>query len=219
MNKKWMYPVVGLLILASLPGCGKSSTGPNPKTQNAAQTQKAAQTQNAAHTQKARPQAGTQGTAQTNMHPYTTNYFHYDGTQQRMGVNQFDRIAAERLVRAASTVPGVSGATAVVHGNDAVIGVKTRFPANQTQQRQVIEQKVHAAARSASPQMRIRVTSDDHMYGRVHRLSTSLTHGVSNAAHSLTTGPTTVGGNLSNAAGDFTALIRDLGRSVTAPFR
>lgn len=131
----------------------------------------------------------------------------------------FNRDVADRLAQAAANVPGVEAATAVVYGNDCIIGVRTRFGAQDMQQRQAIERQVHSAARAAAPNLNIRVTSDDNMYSRVQNISNTVTNGLANTINAVTSGPNTVTGNLANAANDFTVLLRDVGRTITAPFR
>lgn len=204
MNKKWTYSVVGLLLMTALSGCATSGTD----QQNGQKTQNAARP-NTAATQNASPNQMHQNANRGNVN-------------QQQGAtygNQFDRTVADRMVKAAADVPGVAASTAVVYGNDAVIGIQTRFGPNQRQQRQVTEQKVQAAARQIAPQMNIRVTSDDTMYGRIQGLSSTVTQGLTQAGQAVTSGPNTAWPNLNNAASDFTVLIRDLGRAVTAPFR
>lgn len=196
MNKKWSYTVAGLVVFASLSGCANYGMGPKagPHTQNAPYQ--------------------TPSTYRTNMHHY--NAYNY---QTGFTAQGFNHDMAERLGRAADDVPGVEGATVAVHNTDAVIGIHTRTNVANTQQRQVIEQQVHAAARSVAPNLNIRVTSDPSMFSRIQTISTSVRGGMTNAKNAVTSGPNTVAGNLSNAASDFTVLIRDLGRTVTAPFR
>jgi YhcN/YlaJ family sporulation lipoprotein len=153
---------------------------------------------------------------QNTVQPSAYNAYNYRNGFTAQGFNQQ---LAERIARAADSVPGVDRATAVVSGNDAVVGVDTRLNAGDLQRRQVVERQVHAAVRAVAPNLNIRVTSDAAMLVRIRNLSDAIRGGMANTMNAVTTGPNTVAGNLTNAANDFAALLRDLGRTVTAPFR
>ncbi|MEJ8544637.1 YhcN/YlaJ family sporulation lipoprotein [Brevibacillus borstelensis] len=202
MNK-WAYSLVGVMVLAAVSGCANAGTDQNKGTQ----------TNNLAYQ---RP-AALQNNAQPNNG--TANNYGANNYQNGFQAQGFNRDVAERLARSADNVPGVEGATAAVYGNDCIIGVRTRFGAQDMQQRQVIERQVHSAARAAAPNLNIRVTSDDNMFSRVQNIRNTVTNGLTNTTNTLTSGPNTVAGNLANAANDFTVLLRDVGRTVTAPFR
>lgn len=202
MNHKWPIVLAGLLAAASLTGCANSSTGPHngPHTQNAAY-QTPPQRSSLSHGYN----AYTQG---VNEHNYRNGFT----------ANGFNQDMAERLTRAADDVPGVDRATVVVSGSDAVIGIRPRSNL-APQQVKVIEQQVHSAARSVAPSLNIRVTSDHDMFGRIRGINEAIYQGATNMKNAVTSGPNTVSGNLANTANDFTVLLRDLGRTVTAPFR
>jgi hypothetical protein len=141
------------------------------------------------------------------------------GYTDHYGTSGFNRQLADRIARAADSVPGVVQATALVRGNDVVVGVQTRMNAANRTQRQVVERQVHSAVRAIAPNYNIRVTSDSAMLTRIRNLDATLRGDTRGAANGITTGPTTVAGNIANAGRDFTALLRDVGRAVTAPFR
>ncbi|WP_051967799.1 YhcN/YlaJ family sporulation lipoprotein [Brevibacillus thermoruber] len=194
MNK-WMCAVAGLVVAASVSGCANYGAAPPTKPR-------------------------TQGTPNTAPAP-VPNTQRYDVNHYRNGFTAqgFNHQLAERIAKAADSVPGVEAATAAIHGTDAVIGIRTRANVAHVQQRKVIERQVHAAARKVAPNLNIRVTSDSAMFTRIRTINNTVRDGLRGAASTLTTGPNTVAGNLTNAANDFGMLIRDLGRTVTAPFR
>ncbi len=205
--KKWLISLSCLAVIGTLAGCGNNAVGPEagPHTQNAGYQQ---------------PNQLAGG--------YRTNMQHYNNYTQRNDVYNyrngftaqgFNQQLAQQIAQAADSVPGVENATAIVYGNDCVIGVQPRVNAADMRQRQVVERQVQAAARSVAPNCNIRVTSDGSMWTRIQNLDTSLQNGLNGTANALTTGPRTVTGNLANAANDFALLMRDLGRTVTAPFR
>lgn len=200
--KKWLYPLSCFAIVSMLSACGM-----NDNTRQGA----GIQTQNS--------------TGQVNRIPstYNTNTYHYNQYTTRSNVYQtragFNQQIAERIAQTADSVPGVEKATAVVYRKDVVVGIQTRMNANDVQQKQVIERQVHSAVRSITPSYNVRVTSDRDMFTRISNMDNTVRNGMRNGTNAITSGPTTVTGNLANAGNDFTALLRDLGRTVTAPFR
>jgi hypothetical protein len=203
--KKWLYSFSCLALVGALTGCGNYSMGPKagPHTQNAGYQQ---------------PNQ-IPSSYQANMHHYNNYTQRYDVYNYRNGFTAqgFNQQLADRIAQAADSVPGVDRAEAVVYGNDCIVGVQTRM--TNLQQRQVVERQVHTAVRSVAPNCKIRVTTDGGMITRIRNMNTSIRNGLTNTTNSVTSGPTTVTGNLKNAANDFAALVRDLGRTVTAPFR
>jgi hypothetical protein len=150
----------------------------------------------------------------TTTHPYGTTGTHQYGA--------FNHQLADRAAKAADAVPGVSGSVAVVSGNDALVGINERVAATQTRQRHVIEQQVYSAVKAVLPNHHVRITSDAAMISRIRALD----HGIRNqygypagGTHPFTSGPTSVTQNVRNLGSDFANLVRDMGRTVTAPFR
>jgi hypothetical protein len=226
--KKLFYPLTLVALVASLTACGWSNAvGPHrgPHTQNTAyQAGRAPANFNAMN-------LGTPGPRMTDNTRYgTTGYGTY-------GTTHYNHQLADRIAKAADAVPGVEGATAIVYGNDAVVGINIRHTANPPHRR-AVEKKVYAAAHSVAPTHQVRVTSDSRMLTRIQNINHAFrshyghTSGYGTTGYGttgygttgygttpFTSGPTTVAGNLTNAASDFGALVRDLGRTVTAPFR
>lgn len=207
MNKRWSTAIAGVILASSLAGCASSNAGPNhgSHTQSTASQKPFEMRNSLAHGHT----AYTQGTnAYSYRNGYTANGFH-----QNM---------AEQLTRIADDVPGVDRATVVVYGQDAVIGIRVRKNL-APEQGKVIEQQVHSAARTVSPRLNIRVTSDPAMFTRILGLNAAIyqeaqqrTHTVPNQMSQI---PSTVSGEMSNSVNDFGVLLKDLGRTVTAPFR
>lgn len=227
-TKQWIYPVTCLLIAASLTACGTNKAAPSRTAPHTTQVQNV----DGVHPSRIVGWATTQG--QTG-HP-TTHQAGYSTTHSAgyptghgaghpaapaaphtSGAHQiaFDHKLADRVVHSADRVPGVEGATAIVRGNDIVVGITTRSTNQTITQKQVIEKQVYSAVHAIAPHHKIRITSDAKMVTRIRTLAQS----VRGYGHEMTTGPTTVGSNLSNSVRDFGMLVRDLGRSVTAPFR
>ncbi|UFJ41875.1 YhcN/YlaJ family sporulation lipoprotein [Brevibacillus humidisoli] len=233
--KKWLYPLSCLALVSMLAACGtNNAAGPNADGQNPTINQ-------------TRPFGNNTfgyNTYGNNTFGYNTFNDGMDGLNATPGVYDrnlrggtafnrnnfgangmaarndfaFNRQKADQLARVADDVAGVDGATAIVRGNDAVIGVNSRLTANNPRQRQSLERRVQAAVRSVDPTLNVRVTSDRNMLSRIRNMDQNMRNN-NNINGSVTTGPTTVGGNLANAGEDFNALLRDLGRTVTAPFR
>ncbi|MGO0062107.1 YhcN/YlaJ family sporulation lipoprotein [Brevibacillus fluminis] len=180
-------------------------------------------------------------------HTYGTGAPHHYGAGTHSST--FDQHLATKAAKAADSVPGVSNAVAVVSGNDALVGVNIRVDANHTRQRHAIEQRVYSAVKAGLPNHHVRITSDTALVARIRALDTGIrqhhgyggthtgagtgtgygtgygtgagtyTGGTGTGSHSIFTGPTTVSQNVRNMGADFGALVRDMGRTVTAPFR
>jgi len=225
--KKWLVPLTCAALVSMMTACAMND--------NAART--------GPHTQNTVEQGNRQARSLAyggdNMYHNTTPYYQNRG----ITATRFDSAMADRVARAADNVPGVTGATAIVSGNDAVVGIRHRMAATDTRQHLVVERQVREAVRAVAPNLNLRVTSRPDMLTRIDNLNNTI-RGNMNAAMTGRTaatapnagtaggrpgatapnggimgGPTTVGQNLTNAGADFTALLRDLGRTVTAPFR
>ncbi|MGC5325559.1 YhcN/YlaJ family sporulation lipoprotein [Brevibacillus sp. SYSU BS000544] len=212
--KRWVYSISCLLLSLSLVACGtnnaartQNQAGPAPAKSNTtgirsfgyATSQKPATHPGVAQPGVTPPSVAQPGHITQNTHTATT----------------FDHHLAKKVAQAADNVPGVDGATSVVRGNEVVVGINTRVSNTTATQQTVIERQVHSAVRAIAPNHHIRVTSDATMVTRIRTLASNIT----GYGKEMTTGPNTVGANLANAGNDFMALVRDLGRTATAPFR
>ncbi|MED1951639.1 YhcN/YlaJ family sporulation lipoprotein [Brevibacillus centrosporus] len=212
MDKKWSIAIAGVLALSSLTGCASSNSSkgtPNTgtHTQNTAYQRPADMRNSLAHG--------------NNAYTQNTNAYHY---RNGYTANGFDQNKAEQLTRVADDVPGVDRATVVCNGKDAVIGIRVRDNMAH-EQRKVIEQQVHSAARSVSPNMNIRVTTEPAMFTRIRGINESIYREASERTHPTAPNHTMVPGNnlvthpVRTAAEDFGVLLKDLGQTITAPFR
>ncbi len=214
--KRWIYPLSCLIIASTVTACG-NVYGPRSGLHTQNTVDQGYRTQ----TYQARTNTTAPGAYTTTPGAYTGyRYTGWNTTPAQTGhqINQagaFDHSLADRVASAADNVPGVQGATAIVRGNDIVVGINTRTSGMTASQHNVIERQVHSAVRAIAPNHNIRVSSDATMVTRIR----SLSQNIRGFGLNMTSGPTTVGANLTNAANDFTLLLRDLGRTVTAPFR
>jgi hypothetical protein len=209
--KKWLYPLSCLTIALAVSACASNNAaGPKagPRTNAVDNAYRAPSTYHYGVPGSVAYGPGNNAYGPGNM-GYTDNF-------RNAG---FDRRLADRIARAADSVPGVERAAALVRGNDVVVGVQTRMKADNRTQRRVVERQVYSAVRAIAPAHHIRVTSDGAMVTRIRNLDTTLRGGARGATDGMMGGPRTVTGNLGNVGNDFTGLLRDLGRTVTAPFR
>lgn len=113
----------------------------------------------------------------------------------------YDQKKAEQMARLAANVEGVTRATAVVQGKDAVIGIEGATAANM----KMLERSVHQAMKRAEPGYTVHVTADKNLTQRIRTLSTQIGGAGTRA--------------LRTAGQDFSVLVRDIGRTITSPFR
>ncbi|CEH29682.1 hypothetical protein AM501_05920 [Aneurinibacillus migulanus] len=116
-------------------------------------------------------------------------------------LGQQDQKVAERVAQLAANVNGVTRATAVVDGRDAVIGIEGATASNM----KTLERNVYEAVKRAEPGYTVHVTSNQALTQRIRTLNSRMT-----GAGTRT---------LQTDGEDIRTLIRDIGRSVTAPFR
>ncbi|MBN6188213.1 YhcN/YlaJ family sporulation lipoprotein [Aneurinibacillus sp. BA2021] len=112
-----------------------------------------------------------------------------------------DRKKAEQMARVAAKVSGVTRATAIVHGREAVIGIEGATAPDQ----KMLERNVQQALKRAEPGYNLHVTADKALIQRIRTLSTRIGGTGTSVLHT--------------AEPDFAGLVRDIGRSITAPFR
>ncbi|WP_289139053.1 YhcN/YlaJ family sporulation lipoprotein [uncultured Brevibacillus sp.] len=184
----------GLIVSTAMAGCASWGTGPSnttvPHTQNAAYPNSPATPQT--HALGLHP--GAKG---LNAHNYQNGYTS----------NGFNQNLTEQLTKAADDVPGVDRATVAVSGTDAVIGIRIRSNLGEPQVR-VIEQQVHAAARSVAPTYHIRVSSDFTMFNRIRAINADIYHESTNR-------PAT--NKVTNTSTEFRELLHDMGTIGITP--
>jgi spore cortex protein len=102
-------------------------------------------------------------------------------------------------------VNGVTKASAVVRGNDIVIGIEGKSGADL----KTLEKQVHDIVKSKEAGYNVHVTSDPKMNTRIRTVYTTMTN-----PNTLTPGHP-----VRDFGRDIGDMIRDIGRTVTAPFR
>lgn len=133
--------------------------------------------------------------------PYTTDY--NNGTR----TNAVNQRVAKRVANVVEDVPGVSRATAIVYGNDIVVGID----GNNRKDTRALERKVHRVVTTAEPGYNVHVTSDNNLHTRIRSAYTTMNNNNTNTV--------TPGRPVRDLGTDVTNIIRDIGRTVTAPFR
>jgi len=130
-----------------------------------------------------------------------TNGWYGNNTLQ---INTFstNKAIATRVVNLANDVPGVTRAVAVVNGNDIVVGIEGKGHKNL----KTLEKEVKGKILRHEKGFKVHVTSDKNLTSRIITIHTNLT-------------TDTTGHPVRAMGSDIAALIRDIGRTVTAPFR
>lgn len=139
-------------------------------------------------------------TPYTGMHPYGTYTPNTYSGVHPYATGSHNQAVADRIVNIAANVPGVTHATAVVNGKDAVIGLDIN---NITKSRAMIERDVANAVKKVEPGCNVHVTADGALHQRIRTLNSQVRSG-----HPVRT-----------LAQDVGTIITDIGRAVTAPFR
>lgn len=92
-------------------------------------------------------------------------------TNNNVNTSSYNRALAEKLSKKAAAVRGVSEATVVVYGNDAIIGIDVK---NGTNARSV-EQKVHDSVRADAKGLKVHITGDKNIHTRIRSLQSRFT--------------------------------------------
>lgn len=126
--------------------------------------------------------------------------------------NDYSRELSKVIANSCTRIGGIDKATAVVYGNDIVIGVQTDNNNNNNNnnnnvRNRDLERTVRQNIQQLVPTMNVHVTSDRNMMTRINNMDRQMRDGNGN------------GMGLRNIGNDFATLIRDIGRTVTAPFR
>jgi YhcN/YlaJ family sporulation lipoprotein len=137
---------------------------------------------------------------------YATDYNDYNNvaTPHRAGFNQ--RVA-ERVADVAEDVPGVSRATAIVYGNDIVVGID----GTNNKDVRALEREVQRIVKSREPGCNVHVTADDDIHTRIQSVYTNM--------NNYNTNQVNPDHPIRDLGTDVTDIIRDIGRTVTAPIR
>lgn len=190
--------LVGLVIVATIvTGCASSSSHPTNE----------ARTQSTAYTQA----PGARTSIAHDYHAYTGGI---NARNYRNGytINGFNQDLADQLTKAADDVPGVERATVLVSGNDAVIGIRVRKNFAPEQKR-VIEQQVHAAARARVPNYSIVVASDSATFDRLRAIHADIYQEATQRTNHVYVKPDMTS-QITNTSTEFRTLLHDLSRRV-----
>jgi len=114
----------------------------------------------------------------------------------------FDRQTSDVIARHAANVKGVRKATVLVHGREAIIGIDVKGGENRVK----VENDVRRSIQTFKPGYRVHVTADKNLHARIQTI------------HAQSLKPLD-GHPVRNFAQDVGILIRDIGRTATAPFR
>ncbi|GMK38670.1 hypothetical protein PCCS19_17240 [Paenibacillus sp. CCS19] len=92
-------------------------------------------------------------------------------TNTNSNAKAYNRALAEKLSKKAAAVRGVSEATAVVYGNDAIIGIDVKNGMNANS----VAQKVHNSVRADAKGLKVHITGDKNIHSRIRSLQSRLT--------------------------------------------
>ena len=112
-----------------------------------------------------------------------------------------NKAVSERIGKQVSKIKGVSKATVIVHRRDAIVGIDVK----QGENAKAVETKVRQAVQGSEPGFAVHVTSDKQHHARIQNLHSQM---VPLDGHPVR-----------NFSEDVGILLRDMGRTVTAPFR
>jgi len=112
-----------------------------------------------------------------------------------------DTRVADQLSSKIARIQGVQRATVIVHQKDAVVGIDAKSGAN----RAMIENEARRVAEHTLPGHRVHVTSDPNIHARIQNVRSQM--------------KPLDGHPVRNFAEDVATIIRDVGRTATAPFR
>ncbi|MCQ6558575.1 YhcN/YlaJ family sporulation lipoprotein [Paenibacillus mendelii] len=131
-----------------------------------------------------------------------TNMNGMDGMNGMNGTHTTsNKDASDKIAKHISSVKGVSKATVVVHNNDAIVGLDVKAGENTS----MVEKEVKRAVERVHPGYTVYVTTDKNLHSRIR--------GVQSQMVPLDGHP------IRNMTEDVGTLIRDMGRTITAPFR
>lgn len=119
-----------------------------------------------------------------------------------------DQRIAQNAAIVAKSVGNVDRATAVVNGNDIVIGIDVKQGANERK----VEENVRQKVKQGYPGYNVHVTADRNIHKRIGTLSRDWLN--NNGNNNMTPGQP-----VRDLGNDIADVIRDIGRTVTAPLR
>jgi len=178
------------LVLAST-GCATKHNN-NVKTNN----YKAHSTEKRSIMNGTSPMDGTRHTVDGTRHNVDGSHPMNKSTHQSANLT-----VSEKIAKHVSAVSGVDKATVILNNRDAVVGIDLKSGANKA----AVEQKVMQAVKRVEPNYAVHVTTDKKLHTRIRSL-----HGQMVPLD---------GHPIRNLSEDVGTLIRDMGRTITAPLR
>jgi hypothetical protein len=137
----------------------------------------------------------------TNYGTYGTNTYGMTGTATNYSN---DQRVANRAANEAMNVAGVARATAVANGNNLVVGIDVKSGMNTRD----VEQRVLRTVKAKETGYNVHVTADANINTRIRNVYNSMTNPTATPGHPVR-----------DLGRDVGSIIRDIGRTVTAPFR
>lgn len=123
------------------------------------------------------------------------------GTRSNNGVHNPNENVSGRLMKHLSSVKGVDKATVVINNRDAIVGVDVKAGENSA----AVAQRVRNEVKKLEPHYTVHVTADKNLHTRLQTMQGQM--------------KPLDGHPIRNMTEDIGTLIRDIGRTVTAPFR
>lgn len=134
--------------------------------------------------------------------PYEHNVGSNDHNVLKEGANSSSvKAASDKIAKHVYTVKGVSKATVIVHNRDAIVGIDVKRGENA----KAVENQVREAVARSEPGYTVHVTSDKQYHARIRSLQSQM--------------KPIDGHPVRNFSEDVGTLLRDIGHTVTAPFR
>ncbi|MDG0808437.1 YhcN/YlaJ family sporulation lipoprotein [Cohnella rhizosphaerae] len=112
-----------------------------------------------------------------------------------------EKAASDKIAKHVYKVKGVSKATVIVHNRDAIVGIDVK----QGENAKDVENKVRETVARSEPGYTVHVTSDQRYHARIQTLQSQM--------------KPLDGHPVRNFSEDVATLLRDIGRTVSAPFR
>lgn len=134
--------------------------------------------------------------------PYEHNVGSTDHNVLKEGAGtSSNKAASDKIAKHVYAVKGVSKATVLVHNRDAIVGIDVKHGENA----KTVENQVRQAVERSEPGYAVHVTSDKQYHARIQSLNSQM--------------KPLDGHPVRNFSEDVATLLRDIGQTVSAPFR
>ncbi|WP_435921806.1 YhcN/YlaJ family sporulation lipoprotein [Paenibacillus sp. DYY-L-2] len=185
---------LSLVLSATACNANKSSNSNQYKTQNAKtkQNEKSKPKANSKQNEKSKPSAKSKQNANMKQKAKNTEHLYSTPPVSRSAL-------PKQLSDRVSHMDGVDKATVLVSNQDILVGVD----AKKGKDPKVVEENVRHHLTLDQPGYRVHVTSDKKLHARIRNLNTKV-----NGGHPI-----------QHFSNDVKAILRDIGKTVTAPFK